>query len=339
MKKTDQITILGITGYTGSWLAQQLTQAGYMNIVGTYRNESKMAALIVELPNLQGIEADLLQSPDQVTAALRGSKWVFNNSAPFTGNEQSVADYVHTKQTMVDNLMRSINQVKSVKKLVHLGSAAAIYMGIKDPKQIVIDEDTWPDLAHMDRHYEPFIDMKVEEERRLRDMAAVIDLDVTVLHPTNIVGPSLLTWQHDMIYSYLHGNGPLVNGPFDCIDVRDVAGMEIALMMNSDSNVKRMLGLGFTSDYQTLIESVKTNFDTDKLHQLFGELPTLVAVETALALWQSVKETSFYKDQAWRLNPQSILRTKYPDFYQYQYTDAQTTFIQAVAKMINDDQV
>lgn len=41
MEKNDQITILGITGYTGAWLAKTLTDRGYTNIVGTYRNPEK----------------------------------------------------------------------------------------------------------------------------------------------------------------------------------------------------------------------------------------------------------------------------------------------------------
>ncbi|WP_318766137.1 hypothetical protein [Lactiplantibacillus carotarum] len=62
----------------------------------------------------------------------------------------------------------------------------------------------------------------------------------------------------------------------------------------------------------------------------------MIEPKIALQLWQPVAYTSFYRDQAWRLNPKSILKTKYPDFYDYQYTDAQTTFIQAVGKMLTE---
>ncbi|WP_318766139.1 NAD-dependent epimerase/dehydratase family protein [Lactiplantibacillus carotarum] len=165
MQKTDRITILGITGYTGTWLAQQLTQAGYTNVVGTYRNQVKFNQLQAVLPSVKGIQADLLTSPEKVTTALTGSRWVFNNSAPFTGEEQTIEDFIKTKVTIINHLIQSIQRVKTVQKLVHIGSAAAIYMGIGDNTKNVIDEDTWPDLAHMDTHYEPFIDMKVAEEK------------------------------------------------------------------------------------------------------------------------------------------------------------------------------
>lgn len=333
MLPEDQITILGITGYTGAWLAQTLTAAGYANIVGTYRDADKMTVLQQRLPNLTGVKADLLTSPDQVALAVKGSRWVFNNAAPFTGQEATMADYVTTKTTAINHLMHAIYRAGTVQKVVHLGSAAAIYMGIADPTQPVIDEDTWADVNHMHDHYEPFIDMKVAEERRLRDLAQIQDLDVAVLHPTNIVGPSLMDWQHDMIYAYLHGNGPLVDGPLDCIDVRDVAGMELA-MMNDVTGADRVLGLGFTSTYHDLEDTVQRNFEVADWRRLFDDLPQLVESDLALQLWRPFAQTSFYQDQAWRLNPQSILRTKYPNLYHYQYTDATATFIAAVQKML-----
>ncbi len=73
-----------------------------------------------------------------------------------------------------------------------------------------------------------------------------------------------MPWQHDMIYAYLHGSDLQVNGPLDCIDVRDVAGIEIALMNNTQSTGKRVLGLGFTSNFATLIDSIQKNFDAQK---------------------------------------------------------------------------
>ncbi|MFC6260060.1 NAD-dependent epimerase/dehydratase family protein [Levilactobacillus fujinensis] len=336
MQKNDKIVILGITGYTGSWLAKTLTDAGYTNITGTYRNADKLAALTELLPNIHGVQADLLDSPQAVATALTGSQWVFNNSAPFTGHEQSTADFIATKIRAVNNLFKAISKAGTVQKLVQIGSAAAIDMGIADPTVTTINEDTWPDLDHMDTAYEPFINMKVREEQRVRDLANIINLPVTVIHPTNIVGPSFTPWQHDMIYAYLHGSRQLVDGPMDSVDVRDIAGLELAVMNNPQSNGTRVLGLGFTSTYRELETVVQDTLTPDQVTQLFSKLPTLISAQTALALWQPISYTAFYKDQAWRLNPKSVLKTKYPDFYQYRHTTAETTFKQAIHKMLKD---
>ncbi|MGX6427813.1 NAD-dependent epimerase/dehydratase family protein [Levilactobacillus yonginensis] len=336
MNKDDKITILGVTGYTGAWLAKTLSDAGYTNITGTYRDAQKMATLTKLLPNIHGVQADLLASPDQVVIALTDAQWVFNNSAPFTGQERTTADFVRTKVTAIDNLFKGLARAQTAQKLIQMGSVAAIDMGIADTSVTTIDEDTWPDLAHMDAAYEPFVNMKVREEQRVRELAGIMGLAVTVVHPTNIVGPSYTPWQHDMIYAYLHGSQPLVDGPMDSVDVRDIAGLELALMINPASDGKRVMGLGFTSTYGELEAIVRATLSEDKITQLFGTLPTLISAQTALALWQPIAYTSFYQDQAWRLNPQSVLQTKYPAFYHYQYTDAQVTFKQALQKMLAD---
>ncbi len=48
-----------------------------------------MTYLQQQLPNVTGFKADLLASPDKVKPAIAGSRWVFNNSAPFTGDEKN----------------------------------------------------------------------------------------------------------------------------------------------------------------------------------------------------------------------------------------------------------
>jgi len=107
-------------------------------------------------------------------------------------------------------------------------------------------------------------------------------------------------------------------------------------MNNPASDGKRVMGLGFTSTYGDLEKIVQSTLSVDEMTQLFGTLPTLISAQTALALWQPIAYTSFYKDQAWRLNPKSILQTKYPSFYHYQYTNAEQVFKQALQKMLTD---
>ena len=246
MHKEDKIVILGVTGYTGSWLAKQLVEAGYMNIVGSYQNEEKMNYLEAQFPSITGVEVDLLNDPDALQQILQGAKWVFNNSAPFTGEEKTMDDFVQTKLHMVDQLFTAINMSQTVEKLVHLGSAASVAFGLQDPEIKVIDEDIWNDVEGLDYPYERFVVMKTYEENRIWELAKVSALDVSILHPTNIIGPSVTTWHHDMIYANLHGSKYTVNGPMDCIDVRDLAAAEIALMNNEESSGKRVLGIGFS---------------------------------------------------------------------------------------------
>lgn len=336
LKKDDKIVILGVTGYMGSWLAKSLSDAGYTNILGTYRNETKMSYLTDQLPHVTGIKADLLDSPDQVMQALEGSQWVFNDSAPFTGNEKNVDDLVKTKQLVVDNLFKAILNTGSVKKLIHIGSGAAIGFGNTDPNKRVINEDDWTNLEDLDYPYESFMVMKTKEEQRVWELANVAQLPVTILHPMNVVGPSFMPWNHDMTYSYLHGSKYLVNGNMENVDVRDIAGLQMALMQNPDADGKHVLGIGFTINYQELEDVTRATLTADQIHELFGDLPEIVAPELALDLWKSVSYTSFYKDQAYRLINHTIVKTKYPEFYQYAYTDVEKSIKPALVKMYAD---
>ena len=67
-----------------------------------------------------------------------------------------------------------------------------------------------------------------------------------------------------------------------------------------------------------------------------NDLPEVVPVDLALALWKSIQYTSFYKDHANRLVHHSVLKTKYPELYTYQYTDGKQSIVEALHKMLDD---
>lgn len=337
MNKQDQITILGITGYIGSWLAKTLTDQGYTNIVGTYRQQEKMAYLKKQLPNIKGLQADLLHADKSLYESIAGSKWVFNNTAPFTGKEKSIDDFIATKRLAVDNLFKAISAAGTVKKLVHIGSVGAVGYGMNDSNKEIINEDDWTDIEHMDYPYEKFAIMKVLEEKRVWELAGIINLKVTVLHPTNVIGPSYTKWQHDMIYAYLHGNTYLVDGPMESVDVRDLADFEASIMNDTRTDQKRIIGLGFTTTFKKLITITNSYLNETQAQQLFNGLPRLVPGDLALDLWRPMAYTSFYKDTAPKILHQRILQTKYPDLFQYQYTDAENSIQAALAKMLQDN--
>lgn len=336
MQKNDKIVIIGITGYTGAWLATKLVEQGFTQIIGTYRNNEKWTKLKKQLPSITGVKADLIHSVEKVSTLIKGSKWVFNNSAPFTGKEQTIDDFIKTKQLVVDQLFHAIKKAGTVKKLVHLGSAAAVGFGNTDPHKKTITEEDWTDVEHLDYPYERFVVMKTYEERRIWELANQLNLAVTIIHPTNIIGPSCVPWHHDMIFANLNKGTYLVNGPMDCIDVRDVAMQEIALMENPASDGKRVLGIGFSFSFEALVLLTKQTLTDKKIEALFTRLPEIVPAELALSLWKPLEYTSFYKDHGWRLRNQTIFKTIYPDIYAYHYTDPETSVTEALTKMYED---
>ncbi|WP_412990286.1 NAD-dependent epimerase/dehydratase family protein [Pediococcus siamensis] len=334
MNKKDKIVILGITGYMGSWLAASLTQLGFTNLTGTFHNSQKFASLTQKLPNVRGVRADMLTEPTKILQALQGAKWVFNDTAPFTGEERAITDFVTTKLKAVNNLFWAISQVKSVEKLVHIGSIGAIGYGNTDPHKTVFTEADWTDVTHMDYPYDRFAVMKVKEEKRIWDLSHILGLKTTIIHPTNVIGPSFLEWNHDMINAYLKNRPYLVDGPMDSVDVRDIAGLQIDAMEKSQFDGKRVMGLGFTLNFSELLKIVRAHLTKTQIERLFISLPQLITVDEALFLWSSVSYTSFYKDQAPRLQKKAVYRTMYPGLYTYQYTDPQPTINRALDKML-----
>lgn len=120
------------------------------------------------------------------------------------------------------------------------------------------------------------------------------------------------------------------------VDVRDIAGLQMALMQNPKADGKHVLGIGFTTNYQELEDTTRATLTADQIHNLFGHLPEIVTPDLALALWKPVSYTSFYKDQAYRLTSHTVVATKYPEFYQYVYADVETSIKPALAKMYAD---
>ncbi|EHJ52124.1 NAD-dependent epimerase/dehydratase family protein [Streptococcus macacae] len=338
MKKEDKIAILGITGYTGAWLAKELSDQGFTNIVGTYNSQEKMDDLQRRLPQIKGIRLDILKEEEQekLVQTLASVSWLFNNSAPFSGKEETLEDFAATKILAVDNLFKAVNQVGTVQKIVHLGSGGAIGFGTIDDDKLVLTEDDWTNLDLPDYPYDKFMVAKVAEDKRLLDLSAICHIPVSIVDPMNIVGPSFTPWQHDMVYANLANRKVLPDGPMDCIDVRDVAGLEVALMTNPDADGKRVLGLSYSLSFGELLNISQETLSGAEAEALFGGLPRLLSIEDQLASWQPYQATSFYKDMTKRLTGERYYQTKYPDFYTYQYISPEDSIVPGLQKMIAD---
>lgn len=337
MKKDDKIVILGVTGYVGSWLAHMLSDRGFTNIHGTYGDSQKFEVVKNDLPNLTGERINILTEKEKLAMFMRDAKWIFNDSAPFTGEEKTIEDFNKTKINAVDNLFDAIleNQA-TIRKLVHVGSAGAVGFGNRDINKKIITENDWSDIENLDRPYDKFVIMKTMEEREVWKLAKKFDVSTTVVHPTNVIGPSATPWQHDMIYSYLHNGTFIANGAMDSIDVRDLADLQIALMEEHDADQKRVLGIGFSISFEKLISITKNYLSGQDITSLFGQLPVVVPSDEVLALWEPFKNTSYYMDNAYRILNNTVVKTKYPEFYKYRYTDASETIESALQKMKKD---
>lgn len=105
-----------------------------------------------------------------------------------------------------------------VRKLVYVSSVHAIPEG--DRLRVIKEADRFsPDTVHG-----AYAKTKAAATQRVLD--ATKDLNVTVVHPSGIIGPYDTTGNHlvQMVADYVHGRLPAgVRGGYDFVDVRDVA--------------------------------------------------------------------------------------------------------------------
>jgi len=332
MNKTDKIVVLGATGYMGSWLVKDLTDAGFKNIYGSFGNQKKANALLKALPNLQLTQINVLTDTDKLNDIMQDAKWVFNDTAAFSGNEKTTTDYIVTKTIMANNVMLAIKNAGTVQKIVHLGSVGTIGAGHLDPTVTEYDET---DYSALDPNNIWGV-MKIAEEKVVTRWANELNLDYVIVHPTNVIGPSFLQWNHDMIPAYLKNGGTMIDSQMDSVDVRDIAQLEISMMTNSAAKNIRIMGKGFNMRFSELVKIVKEHLNTQQIQQLFGNMTEIIDTKTALAVLKNTPDSDYYKENINKVNNTFNLHTKYPDLYNYQYTDAKITVTNALDKMLKD---
>ncbi|GAE09807.1 NAD-dependent epimerase/dehydratase family protein [Paenibacillus sp. JCM 10914] len=142
MEQHDKIVIIGVTGYIGAWIAKQLTDMGYNQITGTYRNEDKARQLQTMLPNLNLYKANL-EETDHWQEVLSEAKWVFNQASAFNPNDTTFKDRGRTKEKGIRMLLQLAVDSGTVKKIVHTSAESTIAYANEDPLKTTFTEDDW----------------------------------------------------------------------------------------------------------------------------------------------------------------------------------------------------
>lgn len=332
MEKEDKIVVLGATGYMGSWLLKYLTDAGFKNIFGSYNNETKADSLQKALPEVNLEKIDVLTDTEKLNAIMTDAKWVFNDTAAFTGTEKTLDDYIVTKTIMANNVMQAIKQSGTVQKIVHLSSVGTIGAGHYDSSKTDYDEDDYSEVDATNI----WGAMKVAEEKTVIRWSKTLGIDYVIVEPTNVIGPSFLNWNHDMIVAYLKNGGSLIDSQMDSVDVRDIALMEISVMNNDAAKNIRLLGKGFSLMYSDLVEIVHDHLDGEQINDLFGTMTHVIDQKTAWDVLKNTQDSKYYLENINKINNTLNIHTKYPDLYKYQYRDAKKTIVAALDKMLAD---
>jgi len=338
MEHNDKIVIIGVTGYMGAWIAKKLTDMGYTQIVGTYRNELKAQALQSLLPNVNLYRANLGE-PDNWHEVLRDAQWIFNQGSASNPNDKTFKDRGRTKEKGILMLLQLAVEMGSVKKIVHTTAESTIAYGNEDLSKTTFTEDDWTN-ENREGLFDHNMVSKTMEERAawafINSPENISNIIMTTIHPTHVMGPSFLPWHNDMIYAMLRGDRAMADSQLYGVDVRDAAAMNIALMKSTESNGKRHFASAFKSTYATLLNLIKDQFTDEQINTVLGSAARIIPGNDAADILGHCHSTSYYQDMVPRMLNRVVYKTNHPKAYTYEYTEPKTTVIQAMEKMLMD---
>ena len=240
----ERVLVTGITGYIGQHCAAELLRQGY-EVVGTIRSRSKAKATqsaiacVAPVQNLSFTEADLLSNKGW-TDALKGCSFVLHVASPFVMAEPK--DENELIAPAVEGTRRVIvaAQQAGVKRLVLTSSTFAIIAGKETGLYGPAD---WSDT---DANIGAYAKSKTLAERAAWDAAKGGDMEMTVINPGAVFGPSLgaeLEGQSVAIMTkMITGKMPMLpDMAMGMIDVRDVAKLHVAAMTAKGAAGKRFI--------------------------------------------------------------------------------------------------
>jgi len=244
---TERVLITGITGYIGQHCGAELLNQGF-EVVGTIRslakaNATKSAiAAVAPVERLTFAEADLLSDAGW-DEAMVGCAYVMHVASPFTLAEPKDEQELITPA--VEGTLRVIKaaQKADVRRLVLTSSTFAMIAGRVTGRY---GPDSW---SNTDTNIGSYAKSKTLAERAAWDAVAGSEMELTVINPGAVYGPSLgaqvdgqsLALMTDMI----GGKMPMIPDiAMGMVDVRDVARLHVAAMTTAGAAGERFIAAG-----------------------------------------------------------------------------------------------
>lgn len=241
---TERVLLTGITGYIGQHCGAELLKAGY-EVVGTVRSQAKAAAAraaleaVTSVDKLHIVEADLL-SDDGWDDAVAGCTYVLHVASPFFLSEPAdenefITPAVEGTKRVVSAAMRA-----GVKRLVLTSSVASVAAGHGTG---MFGPDSWSDT---DADIGAYSKSKTLAERAAWDLVESSDMELAVINPAAVLGPSLganpdaqsVALMTDMITGKMPMYPDLTLG---IVDVRDVALLHVRAMTTDGAAGQRFI--------------------------------------------------------------------------------------------------
>ncbi len=241
---SDRVMVTGVTGYIGQHCGAELLRQGY-EVLGTIRSLEKAEivregiAKVAPIEKLAFVEADLTKD-EGWREAMADCKYVLHVASPFIIADP--ADENEIISPAVDGTLRVLSAAKAegIERTVVTSSLIAIIAGKQSGHY---GTDSWSDP---EAEIGTYAKSKVLAEKAAWSYAEENDLDLVVINPGGVMGPTLTGKVEGesltMISDIINGKYPLVPDiSVGFIDVRDVAKLHVSALTANSAVGKRFI--------------------------------------------------------------------------------------------------
>ena len=240
-ERSKTVLVTGATGYIASWIVKFLLEEGHTVHAAVRNKEDKEKTKHLDeiasksKGELKYFESDLLND-GSYTKAMKDCEIVFHTASPFimdSKNPQTEVIDPAVKGTR--NVLSSVNETETVKKVILTSSVAAIYGNAEDANQIpdkTFNEEMWNHSSRPDDGEYSYSKTQAEKEAwKLNEGQNRWKL--VTINPSFVVGPALNPYANFESKKFMlqMGNGDLRMGVPDInlamVDVRDTAKAHI----------------------------------------------------------------------------------------------------------------
>lgn len=235
------ILVTGASGYVASWIVKYLLEGGY-TVHGTVREkqDTQKVAHLINLDEsspgtLNLFEADLLNQ-GAFADAMQGCELVIHTASPFQLRvKDPQKQLIEPALEGTRNVLQSVNEIDSVKKVVLTSSVVAVMgdaVDIEDTEDHIFTEDHWN--LSSDLNHQPYAYSKTLAEKEAWRINQNQDRwHLVTINPGFILGPSLSnrvdSYSTNFVKSLVDGTfkSGMPSIYFGFVDVRDVAQAHI----------------------------------------------------------------------------------------------------------------
>lgn len=275
--KTKPVMVTGATGYVAGWLVKKLLEDG-LTVHAAVRNpdkKEKTAHLDAIAENSKGkikyFKTDLL-SPGSYKEAMKDCEVVFHTASPFTSQvKDPQKDLIDPAVLGTQNVLESVNNTSSVKRVVLTSSCAAIYTDAIDCRKApngILTEEVWNTTSSL--NYQPYSYSKTMAEKKAWEMVEKqYRWDLVVINPSFVMGPALNphgnTSESINILKQLGGGAMKMGAPkmgIGLVDVRDVAEAHYKAAFNPEAK-GRYITSGFNTNFLEMGLTLQEKYGND----------------------------------------------------------------------------